>query len=535
MTVPWYREHDFPIVVANMPATARQRRLALIVIFLLLIIASIAAPFAHVQLPRVDAFIPVLQTVLCLADAVTAVLLFAQYSVEPRRAILALAAGYMSSGLFAFLQTLAFPGGYAPNGLIGDGANSAAWFFVLWHTSFPLGVLLYALWKDADRSDRLAGRTNAMRIGTTVVCVFLVGAGLAWLAASGAAYLPTLYGSDLLRQTAFASGINVFLWLWATTALVVLFMRRRTILDLWLIVTLIAAMPNFVIAIFITSVRFSVAWYLARGYMLVASFTLLSILLTETTLLYSRLAAAILLQRRERMGRLMSLEAATGAIAHELRQPLTSIGLYSQTARIFLNNAPPNLEEIGECLGEINTATKRAANVITSVRALFKGTQSQRASIAIDQVAQQALALAHHDLQVNQVSVTADYHGNLPAIEADPVQIQQVVLNLIKNAIDAMAVTAPSSRALRLTTGLGSNSDILLLVEDTGPGLGAVDPDRIFEPFVTTKSDGMGLGLAISRTIIEDHGGKLGVVKTGPHGTTFELALPLSGEPAHQG
>jgi signal transduction histidine kinase len=115
------------------------------------------------------------------------------------------------------------------------------------------------------------------------------------------------------------------------------------------------------------------------------------------------------------------------------------------------------------------------------------------------------------------------------------VQIQQVVLNLIKNAIDAMAVTAPSSRALRLTTGLGSNSDILLLVEDTGPGLGAVDPDRIFEPFVTTKSDGMGLGLAISRTIIEDHGGKLGVVKTGPHGTTFELALPLSGEPAHQG
>jgi hypothetical protein len=79
MTVPWYREHDFPIVVANMPATAQQRRLALIVIFLLLIIASIAAPFAQVQLPRVDAFIPVLQTVLCLADAVTAVLLFAQY------------------------------------------------------------------------------------------------------------------------------------------------------------------------------------------------------------------------------------------------------------------------------------------------------------------------------------------------------------------------------------------------------------------------------------------------------------------------
>src|SRR3954462_6233301 len=214
MTVPWHREYDFPIVVANMPAPPQQRRLALIVILLLVAIASIAAPFADVQLPRVDAVIPVLQTVLCMADAITAVLLFAQYSVQPRWPILVLASGYMSSGLFAFLQTLAFPGAYAPNGLIGDGANSPAWFFVLWHTTFPFGVLVYALWKDADRTDQLAGRSNATIIGTTVVCVLLVGAALAWLVTGGAAYLPTMYAGDLLRQTAFAHGINVFLWLW---------------------------------------------------------------------------------------------------------------------------------------------------------------------------------------------------------------------------------------------------------------------------------------------------------------------------------
>jgi len=535
MTVPWHRERDFPIVVANMPATAQQRRLALIVILLLLLIASIAAPFADVQLPRVDTFIPVLQTVLCVADAITAVLLFAQYSVEPRLAVLILAGGYISSGLFAFLQTLAFPGAYAPNGLIGDGVNSPAWFFVLWHTTFPLGVLAYTLLKDADGTAPSAGRSNAMIIGATVVCVLVVDAGLAWLVTSGAAYLPAMYAGDLLRQMAFASRINVFLWLWGTTALLVLFVRRRTILDLWLMVTLIAWMPNFLIAAFITTVRFSLGWYLARGYALVASCTVLSVLLTESTLLYSRLATAILLQRRERMGRLMSLEAATGAMAHELRQPLTAIGLHRHTAEIFLAKTPPGLAEVGECLRAIGDATGQAADAIASIRALFKSTQPQRASTVIDHIARQALVLAQRDLQINQVSVTADYHGKLPAMEADPIQLQQVVLNLIKNAIDAMAAIPPSSRALRITTRLGSNSDILLLVEDTGPGLAADDPERIFEPFVTTKPDGMGLGLAISRTIIEEHGGTLRVVKSGPHGTTFELALPLDGAQVGKG
>src|SRR5689334_21878117 len=109
-------EHEFPIIAANMPATAQHRRLALIVICVLLVFALIAAPFAYVQLPRVNAFIPVLQTVLCLADILTATLLFAQYSIQPRTAILALASGYMSAGLFSFLQTLAFPGAYEPQG-----------------------------------------------------------------------------------------------------------------------------------------------------------------------------------------------------------------------------------------------------------------------------------------------------------------------------------------------------------------------------------------------------------------------------------
>jgi hypothetical protein len=123
-------EQDFPLIIANMPATGQQKTIVIGVAVLLVVAASVIAPFASIQLGRVDAFIPVLQTSLSLADLITAALLFAQYSIQPQRALLVLASGYMCSGSFAFLQTLAFPGGYAPAGLIGDGPNSPAWIYV---------------------------------------------------------------------------------------------------------------------------------------------------------------------------------------------------------------------------------------------------------------------------------------------------------------------------------------------------------------------------------------------------------------------
>ena len=138
-------EQDFPLVIASVPATGQHRMVAAGTVMLLIVAAAVIAPFASIQVARVDAFIPVLQTVLSVADFITAVLLFAQFSIQPQRALLALASGYIFSGSFAFLQTLAFPGGYAPAGLIGDGPNSPAWMYVLWHTTFPAAILVYAL------------------------------------------------------------------------------------------------------------------------------------------------------------------------------------------------------------------------------------------------------------------------------------------------------------------------------------------------------------------------------------------------------
>jgi hypothetical protein len=150
---------NFPLVIASMPTTERHRTMAIGVVILLIVAAAVIAPFASIQLAQVDAFIPVLQTVVSVADLITAVLLFAQFSIQPQLALLALASGYMFSGSLAFLQTLAFPGAYTPAGLIGD-ANSAAWIYVLWHTTFPGAVLVYALFKDPIGVSKLPGRST---------------------------------------------------------------------------------------------------------------------------------------------------------------------------------------------------------------------------------------------------------------------------------------------------------------------------------------------------------------------------------------
>src|SRR3954465_15616454 len=140
-------EHDPPIVVALMPSTPRQRAMAAGVAVIILALAALVAPFVNVQIGRIDSVLPVLQTLLSAADLLTATLLFAQYSVQPHRALLAVASGYLFSASAAFLQTLRFPGGDAPGCIIGDGTNAPAWFFVLWHTTFALSILAYALLK----------------------------------------------------------------------------------------------------------------------------------------------------------------------------------------------------------------------------------------------------------------------------------------------------------------------------------------------------------------------------------------------------
>ena len=532
---------DFPLVIASMPATKRHRTTAVGIVIFLIVVAAVIAPFASIQLVRVDAFIPVLQTVVSAADLITAVLLFAQFSIQPRLSLLVLASGYVFSGSFAFLQTLAFPGAYAPAGLIGD-ASSAAWFFVLWHTTFPAAVLVYALSKDTIGVGRLSDRSTVAPIVVTVVaCILAVIAFLAWIVMAKTEFLPSFYTNDVGSQQRFGNRINfalLALWLWGVAVLAVLFARSRTILDLWLMVTLIAFMPNFLVPMIGSSVRFTVGWYAARCFVLVGSCTMLTVLLIEKTFLYSRLANALILQRRERTNRLLTVEAVTGAIAHELRTPMGAIALNASTARSQLRSNPPELEEMDNILGDIEADSHRMAGIISSIRELSKKTTDQRALTRVEDAARLVLRLLQHDLQINEVSVATEFKDNIPEAHLDGTQLQQVLLNLVKNAIDAMNSVPPEARRLRLTTGFDGHSTVLLSVEDSGHGIPVEDQKRIFDPFFTTKSSGMGLGLAICSAVVEKQGGKLRLVKSDFKGTIFELAMPVgapsSAESTHE-
>lgn len=519
-------DQDFPPAIATVPATAKQRRTAVGVVAALVITTALVAPFASVHIGRVDAFVPVLQSVLATADLITAILLLAHYVILPQRALLAVASAYLCSASFAFLQTLSFPGGYAPAGLIGDGTNTSAWFFVFWHLTYPLGVLIYVLLKEAPvRAVRL-DRPAEAAIAATVVCVFVVVAGLAWLATAKVGSLPIFYRDSITLQTRLGNQVNLGLLLWYAIVLAVLLARRRTILDLWLAVILTAWMPNFVVAMLASSVRFSFGWYASRGFALVASFMLLSVLLTEMTVLYSRLANAFSLLRRERANRLMSVDAATAAIAHEVRGPLGAISLNASTALARLGSSPPELAEVKTILRDIEADVLRASEFISGIRALFKPGADKRRPVNLEHLTRQAISLLEPDLLGSGVVVTTDFLAGQTIVHADPIQLQQAVLNLIRNAIDAMGNTARDNRQLSLSTKRRDRSTVVLSVRDTGTGVAKDDRDRIFDAFFTKTSVGMGLGLAISRAIVEAHGGTLRLVKSDTNGSEFEIQLP---------
>jgi signal transduction histidine kinase len=517
---------EFPLIIAATPASKKERRVALAIILILALVFIVIAPFASVRLPRVDAFVPALQTVLCITDLITAALLFSLYSIQPLPGLLALASGYIFSGLFAFLQTLAFPGAYAPSGLIGDPLSSAPYLFFLWHIAFPLAVTVYALSDDRPRANDPPGRSTKATIAITIAFTVVLTAGLTWAVTAGARYLPSLF-VDQTRQAAITSYFGGAIWFLSAAALVLLYFRKRTSLAVWLMVTLFATLPDLTLTTVLTSVRFTLGWYTARSYALIAGCTVLIVLLTETIWLYARLARTTVLLRRERANRLMSLDAATGAIAHEIAQPLAAMATGGSAILNWLKRTPPNLDEVRTSAIGVVEASSRANEIVSGVRALFRKTDDRRNLIHLDDVAREVLGLLQHDLESSQVAVATEYRVNLPPVRADRIQLQQIVLNLVKNAIEAMSSVPSGSRHVRVVTRLKGNSTVLLSVQDSGHGITAEDQGRIFDPFFTTKPTGMGLGLAICRTVAQDHGGNLRLIETSSHGSIFEIELPI--------
>lgn len=221
-----------------------------------------------------------------------------------------------------------------------------------------------------------------------------------------------------------------------------------------------------------------------------------------------------------------SVGEMTASIAHEIRQPLAAIVTNADAGLRWLSRPSPDLLETRNALNQIAKAGSRITEVIESVRSLFGRASAEKTLVDVRMLVNEVVELCRGDLETHGVSLQDEMRDRLPRVMAAHMQLQQVFLNLITNAIEAMSETTARDRRLTITAGRQGQTKVLIAVEDTGPGIGRAHLDRIFEPFFTTKSQGMGMGLAICRSIIEGHGGKLTASPRRPFGTTFVIVLP---------
>jgi PAS domain S-box-containing protein len=228
------------------------------------------------------------------------------------------------------------------------------------------------------------------------------------------------------------------------------------------------------------------------------------------------------------LSRVSTLGELSGSIAHELNLPLTSILSNAQAAQRVLTNGNADLAEVRDILSDIVSEDKRASEVIHRLRQWLKKDDVQQHSLQINEVVHDVLKLIHSDLVNHKVTVDTELARNLPDITGDPVQLQQVLLNLLVNACDAMCDCSVAERRLLIRTGVENGSSaVIVSVTDRGNSIQEEKMEEIFEPFFTTKTKGMGLGLSVCRTIIAAHRGKLWATNNPDRGATFHFSLPI--------
>jgi signal transduction histidine kinase len=244
-----------------------------------------------------------------------------------------------------------------------------------------------------------------------------------------------------------------------------------------------------------------------------------------------RAEAEIMKQRTElaHVARVSMMGQLASALTHELNQPLGAILRNAEAAEIYLQNDQPNLQEVRAILTDIRRDDKRAGNVIDRMRSLFKRQKLTCSTLDMSDLVEDTVAMARPDAAARRVKLKLEIPPNLPPANGDRVHVQQVLLNLIFNGMDAMNTIPKSRRSLVVAVDKTAHGNVQVRVTDCGTGVTPDDAEHIFEPFFTTKSNGMGMGLAISRTIIEAHGGEIWLKSNAMEGTTFTFILPPAG------
>jgi signal transduction histidine kinase len=522
------RSADSNVLLADLPPTPGQTRLACAIAIILSIVFAILASLAEVQLTRADAFIGITQTAIFITELITAILLYSQYAIVGRLALLILAGGYLFSALMVIPYLATFPGLSPAAGFLAGGVQTAPWLFFFSHAGLPLAVILYAARKDLnDRAGREA-RPPAVAIGWSVGIVVAAVIGLTLLCSAGNDVLPQIMLDPVRVNPTVRTWYGAALQSTTVTALIILFWRRRSVLDSWLLVMCYAWTLEVLLVTFLLSVRFSVAWYGARIFALAAAIAVLTVLLSETTTLYAHLALSVVRGRQARDMRHLAMDTMAASIAHEIRQPLGAIALNTESAMAMLSEPVPDVEEAKSALVDVGNDARRASEVIEGICNMFQSDLRGRMLLDPNELIRNAVTLIDVELRMQHLSAALSLRPELPQVLVDRGQFRQVMLNLISNAAEAMRGITDRPRLLRIGSDLSQdNSDVVITVEDSGAGVDEKDMARIFEPFFTTKATGTGVGLAICRSIVEAHGGQLVASRNSPHGMIFRILLPL--------
>ena len=252
-------------------------------------------------------------------------------------------------------------------------------------------------------------------------------------------------------------------------------------------------------------------------------------LLTELRQQTDALGRSVGELQRERANKLMNLEAMTASISHEVRQPLASIASNGGAALRFLAHTPPDLDEVRAALNRIVSDSHRAGGIFDNIRALFGKTDWDRAPIDLNELVRAVLTDLQGDFDDRRIATAIELLPDLPLVNGHRGQLQEVLFNLARNALEAMEAVENGSRTLKVSTVRHDAKRIVLAVEDSGPGIDVKQAANIFDPFVTTKPQGMGLGLALCRMIVERHAGQLSTAPAQPRGSIFRVVLPVGG------
>ena len=522
------------------PAGRWDRRLALAFAVLSFLGFVAIAPFARVQLEPLPQFVPAYESALWVCAMATALLLLGQFYRSRSPSLLVLSTGYLMSTLIIPPHMMAFPGLFAPDGLLGGAGQTIAWLYVMWHIGFPLFVLAHSLVAQVE----VRRGWTVRRPGWAIVCAVAV--ALAYVALSvwvalHPSFLPVIsvnsqYGRMLTSGVApVMVGISV-------AALASIWLSRRgTVLDVWLTAVMSAWICDTSLSSLLSNTRFDLAWYAGRAYTLLAGTFLFGVLLLDLSRLYGRLADALadakaqndaLVRSREELTRAQRLEAVgqlTGGIAHDFNNILTAVtGCLEMIAR-----KPDDPIRVRRLSRNAATAADRGAQLVRQLLTFSRRQNLNPQVLNANDLLLEMATLARKALG-DTVMLKLDLGEALERICVDAGEFQAAILNLLSNARDAMprggVVTVRTRNQATATKG---GPFVVVSVEDTGEGMDAATLARVFEPFFTTKDVGRGTGLGLSQVygFAESAGGFVDIQSEPGEGASVSLHLPRSLQP----